>query len=88
MKKLTNLQRSVDQKLMVSSWKAVPGGKSPSAEPRTSAHLPEKASVLRFLFQASILPSCLMSPMPVCISISPSDQLVPFRWDITIIILL
>ena len=41
---------------------------------------PSYASVLLLPFQVTILPRWLTSVVPVSISRSPSDQLVPFRW--------
>ena len=40
--------------------------------------LPSNASVWLFWFQETIWPSRSMSPWPVCIRRSPSDQVVPF----------
>merc|ERR1719228_1914989 len=44
-----------------------PGGKSPSADPRTSPHLPSYASVLLLPFQVTILPRWLTSLVPVAV---------------------
>ena len=90
------LHASVDQREKLSFRLRRPGANSPSAEPVTWLHFPVKwvfvkalrlmsspwkASVWLFWFHATIWPSRSMSPWPVCILRSPSDQVVPFLWN-------